>query len=275
MIPRVALVTGLILVVSVLSFAAPNVNSQEFTTSTSFLTSSTTQTLVSTNLYNVTSTTTGTMITTFQLSKVQSCYESVLSFYSTGNVTFSYSASGSMTIYLIDEAIVELAAMRGVFVAPLFYAVRCDRANLLVLANTTAQSEFMRVKTIISILGNALNQPVTGSFGGDFDRLQNPWSLVVIAPMSNPNSTLTLTYGPVVNASRTAETVSSTITSTLVNTITMSFSTVLEVPTPQTYSGWLVGGIPVAMVVVMLFLACKSKRHGVRKTRRKQSTPRK
>ena len=171
---------------------------------------------------------------------------------------FSYSASGPMTIYFIDEGVVELEAMSGVPLAPLYAALKCDTTNLTDMAHSTAEGAFMSVdQTIISIQGS-------GSFSGNFDPFQNPWNLVVIAPSTSavPPS-LTLTYGPIESAFTMAETTSFPTVAVESSTTILTFSAVSEVPFMQTY-GWLVGGVIVvilALVAVWFTLKTRTTHH--------------
>lgn len=259
----------LLLLSSVLS-VLPSANSQQFTTTTSFLTSSTTQTLTSysTSYYNLTSTSTATEQTKLQLASVQSCYEYAFPFNSTGNMHFSYVASGSMTIYLIDEGVVEFAALAGIPLAPLYAALRCDTADLTEMAHTTAATEFMNAQSVIISI-ESMGQPVSGSFSGQFDSFQNPWNLVVIAPLSNTNASLVLTYGPIVSVSSTPQTISFPLESVITSTTTVTLSTVLAVPFMQTYGGWIIAAIvAVCLIVAVIWLVLRRRPKRRRRTRR-------
>jgi len=183
----------------------PRANGQQFATSTSFLTSSITQTMssYSTVYYSETSVGITTSRTTFQLASQRSCYEWAFQFNSTGNIIFSYVASGPMIIYLIDKA-----ATNAYGILPSIAARECDSNTLASMAYTTATSGHGNIGlgTIISI--PSISDSMSGSFYGTLFPFYNPWTLVVLAPISNINPSLTLTYGAVLTTLATTETAS-------------------------------------------------------------------
>lgn len=253
MVPRVTLVTGLILIVSVLALAGPNVRSQQFTTSTSFVTSTNIEysaqtesiTLYSESYYTVTSVSSSTATLTDEFATTSRgggpCYISPTGgFNSTGaSIYVHYEAAQPVTLYVLDIHDMEEGLTAG-------YGMGCGPFSWR----------------------DRISEGASANIKLRLPKSDNPYFLAFVAPyLSSP--IIYVTVGPMSTRSSATLTTSvsiagfSTITGTLTTPTTFTFRTKLAVPFMQTYGNWLMSGVLTAvLVVVVLFLAYRTRRHG-------------
>ena len=229
----------------------PNGSAQQYTTSTSFLTSAMTHTTSASyvaSYYTTTSTGITTQTKTVNLSGSESgseCYNIVVFFNSTGTTHITYSANEAMTIYVID----------GVKLMALTFLILSGRSQY-----TTAS--YCDPNTLSQI---AYGQPISisGPTSGSFDEYFEPtvgYGFLIEAPLSDVNPAVTLTYGPVLASSTTTSEIFALTSWSITATSTLTFVTSLEVPFTQTYGSWIVVIILAVVISVGVWAVSGRKR---------------
>lgn len=219
----------------------PSASSQQYTTSTSVFTSSFSQTTTAYS-YAVTSVTvtgTGTDTETASFSNFAQCNieVGVLDIFGASGVThFEYSASGPMTLYVMDEA-----TMNSWLTFSSFLTSQCEPLG----------GNWIRYR-----LGSAY--PLQGSF--DLNLPSNYYAVVFAAPSTTINPTAMATVSPVAYAQVTSMTSTTSMIYVISGTTTLTFSTVLEVPFMQTYGSWIVTAIAIlAIAALIVWLTLKRR----------------
>jgi len=211
----------------------PNVSSQQFTTSTSFLTSSLTQitTYYVTTFTGLTTAGIQTITASASFEPLQgACSIGLVTFTAaTGPTHFEYSANGPMMLYVVNETTLMMwsSSMFGGNCAPTF-------------GNWTSYKL------------SSQSYPVTGSFDLSLPSLGNPYAAVFVAPAS-ASPAATLTVGPVLALQTKSMTASILVTIPSSVTTTLIFATTLAGPSTQTYSDWIVG-VVFAIIILGLLL---------------------
>jgi len=160
-----------------------------------------------------------------------------------------------MTLYFISQGEIELSYVGGGQLWPI-PVINCDTTTLAGLAQSGTYIGFSTAGIISISASNA-----SGSFEEHLEPMQNPWSLVVVAPTSAINPTLTLTYGPIMSEFEVTTMIllPSSFTPMTVTT-TLAFLTTVEVPFTQTYGSWIVAVILAVVISVGMWAVSGRKR---------------
>jgi len=246
----------------------PNASSQQFTTSTSILTSSLTQTATY-NLFSFTTSTwtgNGTFTGSVEFGTIGNatdfhCAISWGQFNSTGMTHLEYSVIGPMTFFIYASGGLNSFANA---LSPLAVVGAAEGLKGCNAANDAPQwSNYPHYSWDIS----ATSYPAAGSFNVNLPPNLNPYYYGMIVPRSKSYLTGTLSISPLWGVY--TNTATSTIPTTLLKTsvTTLTFRSTLEVPFMQTYGSWIAAVIVGTLVVAMLFFALRRSRHA-RKPRR-------
>jgi len=239
----------------------PGANSQQFTTTTSLLTtaiavtSTFTQTRTNTSYSVLTSVSTGSGTLTGTYNAYRSLQGTVCSFplvgffNSTGMTHFEYSVGDPMTLYILSGQFTP-AALAGILEEPDCYTPY--------LAYVDWPSYVQQI--------SAGSYPTSGSLNLTLPTASNPYTYVMVAPLSEGSPTATLTISPIygtytnITTSTIAATSATTSSTTLTFLTTLASVTTLEVPFTQTYGGWVIGIIGVVAIAVTLNSRRRSNR---------------
>ncbi len=131
-----------------------------------------------------------TKVVAAQFMTESSCYAAVMPFNFANSVTITYSASGPMTLYFIPNGQIEMMNAFGGAQAWPNTLQGCDTKDLAQNAQIAAASSGTTGSFTLSGSGTITEQ--------NLEPLQNPWLLVVIAPISDSNPSLKLSVGPVI-----------------------------------------------------------------------------
>lgn len=254
--------TVLLVLTIILAVASiPSATSQQFTTSTSILTSSLTQTTTYNLMSFTTSTWTGSGTSTTEAvfrsylftSMTASCYlfdpYPSFAFNSTGMTHVEYSVNGPMTLFIFSAGQNPFAVISILLSA--YASSACNAAN-----NAPYVTDYPHYSWDIS----AASYPATGSFDVNLPPKDNPYFYGMLCPLSDSSPTATLSISPLLGVY--ANTATSTIPTTLLKTsvTTLTFRSTLEVPFMQTYGSWMAVVIVGALVVAVLFFALRRTR---------------
>ena len=231
-------VPTILLLSSVLTMALiPEASSQQFTTSTTLLTGTWTQTTTyySESYYSATSTSVSTSTITAQMTSYdtyKSCYFFSTAFESAALTVHIHFSGGFDALYILDAS---------------------DLSYTFEFANGAcfpAHYRFQKVPLSSS-----------GDFHVSLPPSDNPYLLFLRTwgPAGNP-PTVYLTIGPI-SVSEVTSTVPIEMASASTGTTTLTFFTTLEVPFKQTYGNWIMAVIIAAFVLVLLFLALRRTKH--------------
>ncbi|MGO9644789.1 MAG: hypothetical protein ACLPY5_08595 [Candidatus Bathyarchaeia archaeon] len=222
----------------------PNASGQQYTTSTSIVTSSLTQmiTYSSESYQTVASTETGTITTivafTISLSPVVGtiCYPSDFVFVNTtGTTQIEYSVNEPMTLYVLNWP------SAAQWVSSINAFTFLGGGECTIPASLVTYQE-----RILALSGS---YPVSGSFNLNLPSTGNPY-LIYLAG-EKPNPTATLTVSPALTAQTTTATISIPMTLTTTGNTTLTYYNTLEVPFMQTY-GNLTAAIIILAVVILV-----------------------
>ena len=232
MVPRVALVTGLILLVSVSAFMAPNVKSQQSTTHTSILISSATMTLTGylsqSNSVTIATGTITAAATTFE--NIGSCQIGVGPLFDAeGPIHLTYAASGPMMMYVVDQG--TLTAWSSTM-----FGGGCQPP----VGNWTPY----KLGSTYPLAGNLDVNLSVGSYG-----------VVLVAPTSEANPSATVAVSPVAYT-QTMAVSNSTVLITTRNSLTQALATSIEQvsSTTATLSPTNFSSEEAAVVVIVLLI---------------------
>jgi len=249
----------------VLALLAPNVNSQQFSTSTSLLTSSFTQPMT---YYQPTVTVTSFTIETTEVDTISSGHwgnvPNICFFASTSlslgsaPAQIEYSVSTPVTLEVWDEAAMGLWGIA-------YYIP----SNMNQYACTPIGVGAFGLEYQTSLSG-------TGSF--DLNPSQFPYQdtqgygIVLTAPFASPTPpTATVSLGPCQLVLSVTENTSIPLISTIAGVTTLTSLSTLQLSVIQSYGDWIVGVVIVAVIaVIVLLLVNRRKRQSKRKPHRRK-----
>ena len=243
----------------------PGVSSQQFTTTTSLLTTTIsvtgafTQTRTNTRYSFLTSVSTGNGTLTgtdnaFRSLQGTACSFPLVGFFnSTGATHFEYSVGGPMALYILSGQFT-LTTLAGMLAEP--------DCSTPFLAYVDWPSYVQQI--------SANSYPTSGSLNLTLPAASNPYSYAMVAPLSDVFPTATLTISPIYGTYTSITTsaieatwmASSSTTFTLLSTF--ASATVLQVPFTQTYGGWIIGIIGIVVAISVFTFHSLRRRKGGR-----------
>jgi hypothetical protein len=172
-----------------------------------------------------------------------------------------------MTLYFIPNGQIELMVAFGGIQAWPNTLQGCDTKDIAQDAQTGAFGSGTTGSFSLSGSGTITEQ--------NLELLQNPWFLVVIAPISDTNPSLTMTVGPVLSASSSYQTLYMPEAYSIVTvTTTAAFLYTQQLSTGQSFSSDLmyVGLVFVPLLLIALFITLRQESKKVRKNGKGKKT---